>query len=43
MTKYSAEEIAYMADWVNALPRKILQYCTPDELFEKELDHIYAI
>lgn len=43
MVKYSAEEIAYMADWANTLPRKILQYCTPDELFEKEMDHIYAI
>lgn len=43
MTKYSAEDIAYMADWVNTLPRKILEYRTPDELFDAELDRIYAL
>ena len=42
MAKYSAEDIAYMADWANNLPRKILGYKTPDELFEAELDRIYA-
>lgn len=41
--KYTAEDIAYMADWANTLPRKILHYDTPDELFERELDRIYAI
>ncbi|MCI1911036.1 MAG: hypothetical protein LKJ14_04405, partial [Lactobacillus amylovorus] len=25
--------------WCNSLPRKILAYHTPDEIFEKELDH----
>ncbi len=43
MTGYSAEDIAYMADWANTLPRKILGYRTPDELFEAELDRIYAL
>lgn len=43
MTGYSEEEIAYMADWANTLPRKILGYRTPDELFESELDRIYAL
>ena len=43
MTGYSAEDIAYMADWANMLPRKILCYRTPDELFEAELDRIYAL
>ena len=43
MTEYSAEDIAYMADWANTLPRKILGYRTPDELFEEELDRIYAL
>ena len=43
MTGYTAEEIAYMADWANELPRKILGYRTPDELFEMELDRIYAL
>ena len=42
MKKYTAEEISYMADWANTLPRKILGYKTPEELFEAELDHIYA-
>ena len=43
MAGYSAEDIAYMADWANTLPRKILGYQTPDELFEAELDRIYAL
>lgn len=42
MAKYSGEDISYMADWANTLPRKILGYRTPDELFEAELDRIYA-
>ena len=40
--KYSEDEILFVADWCNSLPRKILGYKTPDELFEKELDKIYA-
>ena len=43
MAEYSAEDIAYMADWANTLPRKILGYRTPEELFEAELDRIYAL
>ena len=43
MKRFSAEDIAYMADWANTLPRKILGYRTPDELFEVELDRIYAL
>lgn len=43
MTRYSAEDIAYMADWANTLPRKILVYRTPDELFDVELDRIDAL
>lgn len=39
---YSEEEILFVADWCNALPRRSLDYCTPDELFDKELDKIYA-
>lgn len=42
MAGYSGEDISYMADWANTLPRKILGYRTPDELFEAELDRIYA-
>lgn len=29
--------------WCNSLPRKILGYQTPDELFEAELDSIYSV
>jgi len=43
MTRYSANDIAFMADWANTLPRRILCYRTPDELFEAILDHIYAL
>ena len=39
---YSADDIMFFADVINNLPRKILGYHTPDELFEKELDRIYA-
>lgn len=42
MAEYSGDDISYMADWANTLPRKILGYRTPDELFEAELDRIYA-
>jgi transposase, IS30 family len=34
--------IAFIEDWVNTLPRKILGYKTPEELFEEQLDKIYA-
>ncbi len=39
---YSCEDILFFADKINALPRKILGYHTPEELFERELDRIYA-
>ena len=39
---YSADDLLYLADKINNLPRKILGYHTPEELFEKELDRIYA-
>jgi len=37
---YSEEDIQFFADRINALPRKILGYQTPEELFEQELDRI---
>ncbi len=43
MAGYTSEDIAYMAGWANGLPRKILGYHTPEELFEAELDKIYAL
>lgn len=39
---YSADEIMMFADIINGLPRKILGYHTPEELFDAELDRIYA-
>lgn len=39
---YSADDIMFFADKINNLPRKILNYRTPEELFEKQLDLIYA-
>ena len=38
---YSVEQIGRIEIWCNNLPRKILDYRTPDELFEEELDRIY--
>lgn len=39
---YNADDILFFADRINGLPRKILGYRTPEELFEKQLDQIYA-
>lgn len=38
---YSLQQIADIETWCNCLPRKILGYRTPDEVFEHELDKIY--
>ena len=40
---YSAEQIAQIEMWSNSLPRKVLGYRTPDEVFEEELDKIYGM
>jgi len=42
ISDYSADDILFFADRINGLPRKILGYHTPEELFEKQLDRIYA-
>jgi IS30 family transposase len=42
ISDYSVDHILFFADRINALPRKVLGYHTPEELFEKELDRIYA-
>lgn len=39
---YSDEQIAQIETWYNSLPRKLLGYRTPDDLFEEELDRIYS-
>ena len=41
MDKCSAEAIAKIEVWCNSLPLKILNYKTPEECFDVELDHIY--
>lgn len=38
---YSLQQIINIETWRNSLPRKILAYHTPDEIFERELDRIY--
>ena len=38
---YSLQQIINIEAWCNSLPRKILAYHTPDEIFERELDQIY--
>ena len=40
--KYTSDDILLTADWCNLLPKKILGYKSPDDLFENELDKIYA-
>ena len=43
-TGVSDFDVDYIADieiWCNSLPRKILNYRTPDEVFEDELELIY--
>lgn len=39
---YSAEQILSFADEMNALPRRSLGYCTPEELFDAFLDKVYS-
>ena len=39
---FTDEQISEVELWCNSLPRKILGYQTPDELFEAELDRIYT-
>lgn len=43
ISDYRVEDIGYIQDWMNTLPRKILGYSAPEDLFERELDKIYAI
>ena len=42
ISDYTADEICFFADCINGLPRKILGYRTPEELFDRQLDRIYA-
>ena len=38
INNYSLQDIINIETWCNSLPRKILAYHTPDEIFEKKLD-----
>ena len=38
---FDADYISNIELWCNSLPRKFLNYRTPDEVFEEELDRIY--
>ena len=40
---YLLETISFIENWMNILPRKILDYNTTEELFEIHLDEIYFI
>lgn len=39
---FSEDEIMYFVDLINAKPRKILGYRTPEEIFDEEMDNIYS-
>ncbi len=39
----SFETISFIENWMNTLPRKLLHYKTPEELFEIHLDEIYSL
>lgn len=43
MADLTTDEFIYIELWINSLPRKILGYRSPEELFEEELDKIYAL
>lgn len=40
---YSIDEIASIEEWCNTLLRKLLNYRTPEKVFEDELDVVYAV
>ena len=40
---YGKEDILFIGDWANNLPRRILGYKTPEEVFERALDQIYDL
>ena len=42
ISDYSADDICFFADCISGLPRKLLGYATPEELFDMQLDLIFA-
>ncbi len=43
INNYTVDDIAFIEEWCNTLPRKLLNYQTPEQLFERALDSIYAV
>ncbi|QAA33699.1 IS30 family transposase [Clostridium manihotivorum] len=43
ISNYTSDDIAFIEEWMNTLPRRILNYKTPEELFEAHLDQIYGL
>lgn len=42
INSYDPEHIMQVEIWANGLPRKTLDYHTPEEIFDQELDRIYS-
>lgn len=42
ISDYTSDKICFFADCINGLPRRILGYRTPEQLFDRQLDRIYA-
>ena len=42
LANYSVDMISKVQNWCNTLPRKILNYLTPDEAFEKEVYTLFG-
>ncbi|PRX29918.1 hypothetical protein BX659_108131, partial [Orenia metallireducens] len=40
LNEFAIESIARVQNWCNTLPRKILDYLTPDEAFEDQVREI---
>lgn len=40
--RYRSEDVLAFSDEINGLPRKLLGYCTPEELFDAFLDKVYV-
>lgn len=43
INEYTIDDIAFVEDWCNTLPRKILNYQTLEEVFGQQLDLIYSV
>ncbi|WP_160670681.1 IS30 family transposase [Clostridium sp. C8-1-8] len=43
ISNYTSDDIAFIEEWMNTLPRRILNYKTPEELFEAHLDQNYGL